>query len=172
MALPDPQQVKSWGGKVLLDGRSLPIGTITRVYSDDDTGLPEWATTKLGEATVFVPLKDAVEEDGQIHVPVHRDAVAKAPLVVDRDHISPEEEARLYRHYGIPYSPERSRSGLPAGEGPVPTRLQLTAASARAVAASARRRLADTPTRVLIALDVVLAAVLWAALRRHASDDD
>jgi PRC-barrel domain len=169
MSLPDPKQVRSWGGKLLVDREGNRIGTVTQVYTDDDTGLPEWATTNIGEAPVFIPLKDAVESDGQIRVLVHRDDVAKAPLVVDRHHITPEEEARLYRHYGIPYSPDRSRSGLPAGEGPVPTRLQVAAASARTAAASARRRIADPPTLVLTALTGVLAALVWATLRRGTS---
>ncbi len=120
MALPSPDEVKSWGGKMVVDRAGLPIGTVTQVYTDDDTGLPEWATIKLGEATIFLPLLDAVEQDGQVRVAVRRDDVAKAPMVVDRHHISPDEEARLYRYYGIPYSPRSSRSGLPAGEGPPP----------------------------------------------------
>jgi hypothetical protein len=172
MTMPDPKQVKSWGGKLLVDREGKPIGSITQVYTDDDTGLPEWATTSLGEATVFVPLKDAVEADGQIRVPFRRDDVAKAPLVVDRHHISPDEEARLYRYYGIPYSPDRSRSGLPAGEGPVPTRLQVATASARAAVAEALIRLTDPTTRALIALDCLLALLLWATLRRRAAGED
>jgi PRC-barrel domain len=172
MSLPDPKQVRSWGGKLLVDREGNPVGTVTQVYTDDDTGLPEWATTNIGEATVFIPLKDAVERDGRIHVLVHRDDVARAPLVVDRRHITPDEEARLYRHYGIPYSPDRSRSGLPVGEGPVPTRLQILTASARAAAADAGRRLSDPPTLVLTALAGVLALLVWATLRRAASDGD
>jgi hypothetical protein len=172
MSLPDRKQVRSWGGKLLIDREGSPIGTVRQVYTDDDTGLPEWATTRIGEATVFVPLKDAVESNAQIHVLVHRDDVAKASLVVDRQHITPEEEARLYRHYGIAYSPERSRSGLPAGEGPVPTRFQIAAESARAAVTSTRRRLADPPTLALTALVGVLAALLWATLRRGATDGD
>src|SRR4051794_22971277 len=72
MTLPNPEKVKSWGGKLLVDRIGQPIGTVTQVYTDDATGLPEWATTRLGEATVLLPLKDAVEADGQIRVAVHR----------------------------------------------------------------------------------------------------
>jgi hypothetical protein len=168
MVLPDPEQVQSWGGKLLVDRAGQPIGSITKVYTDDATGLPEWATTRLGEATVFLPLQGAVEADGQIHVVVHRDDVAKAPLVVDRDHISPDEEARLYRYYGIPYSAERSRSGLPVGEGPARSRASVLTASARGVAAEARRRLADPPTLVLTAVAAALAVLLW-NIRRTAA---
>ena len=118
MALPSPDEVKTWGGKVIVDRSGLPIGTVTQVYTDDDTGLPEWATIRLGEATIFLPLLGAVEQDGQVRVTVRRDDVAKAPAVLDRDHISPDEEVRLYRYYGIPYTPRPSGNVLPTGEGP------------------------------------------------------
>ena len=172
MSLPDPKQVRSWGGKLLVDRDGNAIGTVTQVYSDDDTGLPEWATTTIGEATVFVPLKDAVESDGRIRVDVRRDDVARAPLVVDRRHITPDEKGRLYRYYGIPYTPERSRSGLPVGEGPVPTRLQVAGRAARSAATEARQRLADPPTIVLSAIAGVLGLLLWVTLRRGSSGSD
>jgi hypothetical protein len=170
MAMPNPEQVKSWGGKLLVDRTGQPIGSITQVYTDDATGLPEWATTRLGEATFFLPLQGAVEADGQIRVQVRRDDVAKAPGVVDRRHITPDEEARLYRYYGIPYSGERSRSGLPVGEGPAPSRLTLARQAATDAATSARNRLADPPTVALSAFAALLAGLLWAALRRQRAD--
>jgi hypothetical protein len=170
MALPNPEQVKSWGGKLLVDRTGQPIGTVTQVYTDDATGLPEWATTRLGEATFFLPLQDAVEADGQIRVPVHRDDVAKSPAVLDKLHITPDEEARLYRYYGIPYTAERSLSLLPVGEGPLPSRLTIARRAVAGAAATARRRFADPPTITLTAFNVVLAVLLWAALRRQRNE--
>src|SRR3954451_24711333 len=167
MTMPNPEQVKSWGGKLLVDRTGLPIGTITQVYTDDATGLPEWATTRLGEATFYLPLQGAIEADGQIRVAVHRDDVAKSPAVLDKQHITPDEEARLYRYYGIPYSPERSRSGLPVGEGPPPSRVTV---ARRAAAAAGRRLTADPPTVALTALAALLATVLWTMLRRRRAD--
>jgi hypothetical protein len=119
MGLPSPEQARTWGGKLIVDRDGAPIGTVTQIYSDNSTGLPEWATIRLGEATVFLPLLDAQESDGRVRVSVKRDDVAKAPLVGPGERISEQEEARLYRHYGIEYSPERSPSGLPAGVGPL-----------------------------------------------------
>src|SRR4051794_41765745 len=99
MGLPSPEQARMWGGKLLVDRDGAPIGTVTQVYSDDATGLPEWATIRLGEATVFLPLLDAQEADGRVRVRVKRDDVAKSPLVVAGDRITPDGEARLFRHY-------------------------------------------------------------------------
>ena len=135
MGLPSPEQASMWGGKLVVDRDGAPIGTVTQIYSDDATGLPEWATIRLGEATVFLPLLDAHEADGQVRVRVKRDDVAKAPLVGPGRRITEQEEARLYRHYGMDYTVERSRSGLPRGVGPIPTRAQRLVRRARGLEA-------------------------------------
>jgi hypothetical protein len=119
MGLPSPEQASTWGGKLIVDRDGAPIGTVTQIYSDNATGLPEWATIRLGEATAFLPLLDAEEADGRVRVGVKRDDVAKAPMVGPGRRITEQEEARLYQHYGIDYTPERSPSGLPRGVGPV-----------------------------------------------------
>jgi hypothetical protein len=121
MGLPSPEQASTWGGKLVVDRDGAPIGTVTQIYSDNATGLPEWATIRLGEATVFLPLLDAEEADGQLRVQVKRDDVAKAPMVGPGRRISEQEEIRLYRYYGIDFTRERSPSLLPRGIGPVPT---------------------------------------------------
>ncbi len=131
MGLPSPEQASTWGGKMLVDREGAAIGTVTQIYSDNATGLPEWATIRLGEATVFLPLLDAVEADGQVRVQVKRDDVAKAPMVGPGRRITEQEEARLYQYYGIDYTPERSPSGLPRGVGPVPSRAELLLRRAR-----------------------------------------
>jgi hypothetical protein len=161
MGLPSPEQARTWGGKLLVDRDGAPIGTVTQIYSDDATGLPEWATIRLGEATVFLPLLDAVEVDGRVRVRAKRDDVAKAPLVVSGDRISEQDEARLYGHYGIEYSPERSASGLPKGIGPIPTRAQLLMRRARG--------LEVRPLALAAALTATAVLVAVLGLRRRPS---
>jgi PRC-barrel domain len=131
MGLPSPEQASTWGGKLVVDRDGAPIGTVTQIYSDDATGLPEWATIRLGEATVFLPLLDAEEADGQVRVRVKRDDVAKAPMVGPGRRITEEEEIRLYRYYGIEVTRERSPSLLPRGVGPIPTWRQRLARRAQ-----------------------------------------
>ena len=65
MGLPSPEQASTWGGEILVDREGAAIGPVTQIYNDNATGLPEWATIRLGEATVFLPLLDAVEADGR-----------------------------------------------------------------------------------------------------------
>ncbi len=156
MGLPSPERARTWGGKLVVDRDGAPIGTVTQIYTDDATGLPEWATTRLGEATVFLPLLDAHELDGAVQVQVKRDDVAKAPMVGPGPRISEQDEARLYRWYGIDYSPDRSACGLPAGTGPAPRSTPLQ----RLVEQGSGRRTALVVAATVAAAAAVVAVVV------------
>jgi len=97
------------------------LGKVGQVYLDDETGKPEWATVQtglFGNKESFVPLAQADLTDDGLSVPYAKDQVKDAPSVdVEQGHLSPEEEAQLYRHYGLEYSKRASDSGLPAQVG-------------------------------------------------------
>ena len=128
MAMPDPDQASTWAGKTIVDRQGATIGACVQVYTDDATGLPEWAAARMGSASVLLPLVDAVEDHGMVRVAVDRDEVVLAPAVADPHHITSDEEAGLYRHFDIPFSRDRSRTLLPSGEGEPPGRDRQPAA--------------------------------------------
>jgi len=108
----------STGGNVVgEDGKK--IGDIGQVFLDDQTSQPEWVTVKtgmFGGAESFVPLADASVSGNEIRVPFDKSKVKDAPRVDDSDgHLSQQEEAELYRYYGMNYSESASDSGLPSG---------------------------------------------------------
>ncbi len=79
------------------------IGTVESFFVDDRTGAPTWvavSTGLFGTRHSIVPATEATFTDGLLQVPVGKDAVKHAPAV-HGDHLSPEEEAELRRHYGI-----------------------------------------------------------------------
>jgi hypothetical protein len=121
MALPDPEEARSWGGRTIIDRTGATIGACVQVYTDDATGLPEWATARMGSVSVLLPLVDAVDDDGKVRVSVTRDEALLAPAVPGDHHLSPDDEERLYRHYGIAYSQDGSPTVLPVGEGRQPS---------------------------------------------------
>jgi hypothetical protein len=155
MALPDRDVALAWLGKTVVDRDGTKIGRCTAVFTDDATGVPEWLGARLGRMTVFVPLIDAVEVGGQVQVVVSKHQVVHAPLHDSMDHISENQEAALYRHYGIEHSRAASASLLPAGVAP-----PLPAA----VATGGARRLL-LGSLVLTGLGAILGVVL--ALRRR-----
>lgn len=115
MDFPDRDVALAWVGRTLVDRDGAEIGACTAVFSDDATQLTEWVCSELAGAAVFIPAVGAAESAGQVQVAVRRADVAAAPSVGDAQHISTDEEAALYRHYGIPHSREASPTLLPTG---------------------------------------------------------
>ncbi len=80
------------------------IGQVGQVYLDDVTGTPEWVTVKtglFGTKESFVPVSQAELSVDGLRVPYDTDRVKHAPSVDADGHLSHEEEAELYRHYGM-----------------------------------------------------------------------
>jgi stress response protein YsnF len=80
------------------------LGTVEHFYVDDRTGAPTWvavSTGLFGTRSSILPAADATfEESGGLRVPVTADAVKNAPHLTG-DHLTPEDEAELRRHYGV-----------------------------------------------------------------------
>ena len=112
------RELSGWIGRKVVDNSEAKIGNIDAIYVDDQTGAPEWlgVTTGLfGTQLSFVPLASAVPKDDVVSVPYTKDQVKDAPQVEPDGALSEQEEARLYRHYGLAYSESRSETGLPDG---------------------------------------------------------
>ncbi len=88
----------------VVDVNGNKIGSIGRVYLDDQTGQPSWITVKtgwFGLKETFVPLEQAVIAEGTITVPYDEEKVKYAPRVDPDKHLDADEEAQLYAYYGI-----------------------------------------------------------------------
>jgi uncharacterized protein (TIGR02271 family) len=113
------ETIQQYIGKNLFDDGGNKIGKIGAVFLDDATGQPEWLTVStgfFGTNESFVPVADASTRDDGLTVPYSKDKVKDAPNVdVDRGHLSSDEEAHLYRYYGLEYSTSASDTNLPAG---------------------------------------------------------
>jgi uncharacterized protein (TIGR02271 family) len=119
MSAPSIDTVQSWQGRTMVDPAGDKLGTIDAIYLDDETGQPEWALITSGLFTAratFVPLAGAQTTGDSVQVPYDKDQVNDAPGMEADGQLSQDEEAELYRHYGLDYSQHRSDSGLAAGE--------------------------------------------------------
>ena len=114
--------IASWRGRNAVDSDGKKIGKIEQIYLDAETGRPEWlaVTTGLfGSKVSFVPIAEtskASADGGEVRVPYYKQQVKDAPNAEPDGELSPEEEADLYRHYGLDYSEHHSDSGLPEGQ--------------------------------------------------------
>jgi uncharacterized protein (TIGR02271 family) len=118
--MPDIDTAQSWQGRTMVDPAGDKLGTIDAIYLDDETGQPEWATVTRGlfsAKAAFVPLAQAQDMGDSVQVPYDKQQVKNAPTMRADGSLSQDEEAELYRHYGLEYSEHRFDSGLPAGTG-------------------------------------------------------
>jgi uncharacterized protein (TIGR02271 family) len=91
-------------GSTAVDDDGDKIGTVSEVYLDDQSGRPEWATVKtglFGTKETFIPLAQAQLSGEEIRFPYDKAKVKDAPTIEAEGHLSPAEEAELYRYYGI-----------------------------------------------------------------------
>ncbi len=102
-------------GGTVVGGEGEKIGKIGQVYLDDETGKPEWVTTKtgmFGGSETFIPLAEATLDGDTIRVPYDKDKVKNAPRMDDAEgHLSKDQEAALYEYYSMAYT-ERTSSWL------------------------------------------------------------
>ncbi|MGI8530912.1 MAG: DUF2382 domain-containing protein [Geodermatophilaceae bacterium] len=96
--------VQALMGSTVQDSSGNKIGKVGQVYLDDESGAPQWVTVStglFGTRESFLPVSDANLADGVLTVPVTKDMVKDAPQIDEDGHLSPEQEAELYRHYGL-----------------------------------------------------------------------
>jgi uncharacterized protein (TIGR02271 family) len=108
----------TWRGQDLVDRDGDKIGTVEEIYLDAQSDQPEWAlvnTGLFGTKRSFVPLREASPDGGGVRVPYEKAQVKDAPTIEPDGELSREEEAQLYRHYGLDYGDSESGSGLPEG---------------------------------------------------------
>jgi uncharacterized protein (TIGR02271 family) len=102
--MPTLQDAQTWKGRKLVDRDGDKIGSIEDVYLDRSSGEPEWVAVKtglFGSNVSFVPIGEASAQGAdEIRVPYEKDLVKDAPNVEADGELSPEEEQRLYSHYG------------------------------------------------------------------------
>jgi uncharacterized protein (TIGR02271 family) len=83
------------------------IGSLEQVYIDNYSDEPEWVAVKtglFGTNISMVPLSGAqYGDEDSLRVAYTKDEVKDAPNVHPDGELSPQEEAELYRHYGLAY---------------------------------------------------------------------
>jgi hypothetical protein len=146
MSLPSTQAARGWSGLTAVDNEDNPLGRITHIYLDHDTGLPEWALVATPERRrTFVPLAGAARKGDRVGVAVHKGAVSDAPAIRPGRELSDGDAARLYGHY-VGTSGDRNRGARRAsGRGLVPRLKAAAAPPARSAAARLREARGGVP---------------------------
>ena len=99
-------------GQVAYGQDGYQIGTVVGVYLDNDTRQPEWAAVDLdGSELTLVPLAGATPTASGVQVAFGWEDVNDAPYRASElpSAVADDDEAELYRHYGMQSSPRRRR---------------------------------------------------------------
>jgi uncharacterized protein (TIGR02271 family) len=111
--------ILGWRGRPVVDGDGDRIGKLDEIYVDRETGKPEFAVVDLGLLGLksrLVPLAGAASAEEKIKVPYTQEQVKEAPDLELDGEPKPEDEAKLYRHYGLDYH-EAKEEEPETGEG-------------------------------------------------------
>ena len=98
------QQARALQGKTMYGEGEDKLGRVDVLYADREDGDPTFATVHtglVGGRTSFVPLAQAELRGEDVYVPYSKDLVKDAPQIDPDAELSPEEEQRLYQHYGV-----------------------------------------------------------------------
>jgi uncharacterized protein (TIGR02271 family) len=118
----DTMNAHDWQGRTLTDRNGDKIGTIDSLYVDQQTEKPEWAlviTGLFGSKASFVPLAGASARGDDVVADVEVHQVKDSPKMSPGDDLSEQEEAELFRHYGIEYTTEGSVTATDDARGAV-----------------------------------------------------
>src|ERR671917_1062437 len=114
----DKDRMLAFRGKELVDEEGSKIGEIVEMYLDAESGEPEWAlvhTGLFGTKQTFVPLREAAEgDDENLKVPYAKKMVGDAPHIEPSGQLTKDQEASLYRHFGVHW---REPDGEGGGDG-------------------------------------------------------
>ena len=113
------EDIKTFRGHEARGTDGDKLGKIEDIYLDQKTGQPEWIAVKtglFGSHLSFVPLAEARLDGDAVTVPYDKDTVKDAPRLDPAGQLSPDEEARLYRHYGVDDGDAGTEWNRPQGE--------------------------------------------------------
>ena len=98
-----PQDTEQYIHRAAVDAEGNRIGKITKVYSDDKTGQPQWLlveTGLFGTRQSFAPVHGSRFDGEQLVVlAVSKDQVKDAPNIDSDAHVSVSEQDALRQYY-------------------------------------------------------------------------
>lgn len=120
----DSTSINSMFDARVVDRDGEKIGTVKRVYVDNDGGQPLFAsvaTGLFGTSESFVPLRDAVFDGDSLRVAHDKATVKDAPRIDADAALTDEEQDRLWDYYATePTDASRREAGAgPVGQGNV-----------------------------------------------------
>ncbi|WP_406864778.1 PRC-barrel domain-containing protein [Streptomyces sp. HUAS MG47] len=101
--------IREWRTHRVVDADGHRIGTLEAIYVDTGTDAPSMASVQIGLPTrhrlVFVPLDGATVGPDYVKVNYARALVKECPAIGTDDVLPAGDEAAIFEHYGLAYTP-------------------------------------------------------------------
>ena len=105
--------VQTWRGQDVLGPDGEKVGSVEHIYLDRETGEPTFASIKtglFGMKSSLVPIDGFTGGSGEgLRVSYDKAKIKDAPHIDADQELTPQEEERLYSHYGQSYSQYEGR---------------------------------------------------------------
>jgi PRC-barrel domain len=109
--MPSQTELHTWREREVTDVNGEPLGHAEALYNDDRTGEPAFILVRggrFGNKMHFAPVDGATLEGDVIRLAYEAEQVNGAPRVSADEHLSADEERRLFAHYGLEGAPDAS----------------------------------------------------------------
>jgi sporulation protein YlmC with PRC-barrel domain len=106
--MPSPLEVHDWHELDVVSEDGEHVGKLVDVYVTKEGGEPEFLLVSsgfLGHHLALVPAEGATRNEDRVQVATTKSAIESAPTIRADDDLSPDEEKRLFEHYGRDYTP-------------------------------------------------------------------
>lgn len=88
------------------------LGSVNDVYINDVTGQPDFVDVNHGlfnMSNSIVPLRGHTLQNGELRLAFSKDRIKDAPNLDVENHISDEQRAEFFRHYGVEAAEDKAR---------------------------------------------------------------
>jgi PRC-barrel domain len=102
------EDISEWRGKDVLDPTDAKLGKLDSVLYDAETDTPTFVAVKSGtfsKRVTLVPLEGARAGQDYLRVAADKDVFKRAPSFEPDAALSLDDEADVYRHFGLEYRP-------------------------------------------------------------------
>ena len=113
--MPSQTELHTWREREVIDANGEPLGHAEAIYNDDRSGEPAFLLVRggrFGNRMHFAPIQGAVLEGDKVRLAYEAEQVNGAPNVSADEHLTVDEERRLFQHYGLDGVPDSSATML------------------------------------------------------------
>lgn len=110
----DLPNVGEWRGHDVYLDNGEKLGRLDDVYYDAETDVPLFLCVRIGTLThkeVLVPAADVTPSPDKLTVAWGKEDTGNAPTMKQGEELSPADEERAFRHYGMNYVAPDTASG-------------------------------------------------------------